>query len=458
MLLPILENSTPTGSTGHTTAHYFLLTSHALRYRKRQRPAADLGRVRRSRRRLGGETRLCRPRRTSPTREPEAPEIQHGPPGHGDQPGRRLGRGHRASHGTLLLSLRVTARSQAPAGEADPGGTPGSGNWVTTGCPPVAPAPRGSVGEIPRVAVCPSRWAAAFLTSTTSLAGGKREKPAAERALRAVKTWALHSLPALKHPSAELQQRKQSRVPTAAERGLVCCAGPGAEQAAPPARSQPHAAAPRGPDPSHTVHQHPKRRLCFRSRSRSQNAYRSRPPAEPGPSAPSFRVQALRSTTANRRKASGEPAAAHQSQRRFKTLRLPSCHAHQFARQLRENDEVRGATGQAFTLPASTTSPGHAPASELLAPAPRRCLHPSRSYALLPRTPLWNVPDFTKTHTLRKRLLKGERAHFSLSSVCFPQRPGSHLKQGQRSALKEPVHSTCGFGTGGESLLAPLRL
>jgi len=227
MLLPILENSTPTGSTGHTTAHYFLLTSHALRYRKRQRPAADLGRVRRSRRRLGGETRLCRPRRTSPTREPEAPEIQHGPPGHGDQPGRRLGRGHRASHGTLLLSLRVTARSQAPAGEADPGGTPGSGNWVTTGCPPVAPAPRGSVGEIPRVAVCPSRWAAAFLTSTTSLAGGKREKPAAERALRAVKTWALHSLPALKAPErrAPTTKAKSGSYRSRAGSGLLCWAG-----------------------------------------------------------------------------------------------------------------------------------------------------------------------------------------------------------------------------------------
>lgn len=111
-----------------------------------------------------------------------------------------------------------------------------------------------------------------------------------------------------------------------------------------------------------------------------------------------------------------------------------------------------------------SASPGHTLPPEPLPSAPRCCLLllSQQEQCLASKN---NTGEHPRLHPnsqmLRKRLLKGQCGYFSLSSVCFLQHPGSHLKQGQkaqRSALKELRHSTCWFDTGGESLLAPLQL
>lgn len=116
---------------------------------------------------------------------------------------------------------------------------PVSEDWATGGCPLVAPAPRGSAGEIPRDPVCPSRQVAASLVSTINLAGGRwkakgrhRVKPAAALAPRPVKTWALRvkqRLPLLQPVGSQgtrvqSSQQKENQVPTVAEeRGFRSC-------------------------------------------------------------------------------------------------------------------------------------------------------------------------------------------------------------------------------------------
>lgn len=141
------------------------------------------------------------------------------------------------------------------------------GDWATGGCPLVAPAPRGSPGDIPRDPVCPSRQMAASLVSTINPAGGdgrrregNRVKPAAVPALRPVETRALgvkQRVPLLQPVGSQgtraqssnnkrkvrflpQQRREESARASAGLAEPLPSLARGQEWAAPPARSQPH--------------------------------------------------------------------------------------------------------------------------------------------------------------------------------------------------------------------------
>lgn len=92
--------------------------------------------------------------------------------------------------------------------------------------------------------------------------------------------------------------------------------------------------------------------------------------------------------------------AVRQSQQCFKMFWLPSCHAHQFARKLCKNFKVYAAAGQAFILTQCLLQAQgtHCPQSCHLLPLTAACFfYPSRSNALLPKTTLRNIQNFTKT-------------------------------------------------------------
>lgn len=198
MLLPILYNLMPTGSIGDTTAGtliFFLLTLYTLHYRKHRHSALDL----RSSSTaaddvLDRKTHPADPTEPLPPAMPEAPvraALRHSialP--QSCRPARTQAR-------LLLLSPLMSLTAFLVCCFSEPGAIPGKqtlaaprvaaaggmlhppvpvpGDWATSGCPLVAPAPRGSAGEIPRDPVSPFRQVAASLVSTINPAGEKRK-------------------------------------------------------------------------------------------------------------------------------------------------------------------------------------------------------------------------------------------------------------------------------------------
>lgn len=306
------------------------------------------------------------------------------------------------------------------------------GDWATGGCPLVAPAPRGSPGDIPRDPVCPSRQMAASFVSTINPAAGRQKAKGRQQGKANCcpspstggntgfgGATARSPSPACRlsrHLSTELKQQKESQIPTTAEERGVCSCQRWSRRA--PALPGPGAGA--GSSPSTlTAARCSSRRLCpfphsplilkthalvlvlqlfikcllqpsshpARAFSSCALGLSSQEPADPEHNC---------KTQACQQGADSGPPKPEVFQKVLASF-LPCS---PIRKKLPKNLKVSAAAGQIFIfaeclLQAQGT---HCPQSRYLLPLTAACFfYPSRSNALLPKTTLGNIQDFTQT-------------------------------------------------------------